>query len=153
MAVRSILTDPDPALRVICDPVTKWNVDLELLSQDLLDTMYDAKGRGLATPQIGERLRMFVMDVRWKDGAPEPIICINPEITAVAPIQNVGSETCLSIPGKTYRVMRPIWIDLRWTSLSGIAQNWRLTGIEAICASHELDHLNGRLVIDHGMEE
>lgn len=152
MAIRDIVTDPDPALRVVCKPVTTWGVDLELLSQDLLDTMYAAKGRGLAAPQIGETRRIFVMDVRWKTGAPEPVICINPEITATAPMLNAGEESCLSIPGKTFRCMRPLWIDMRWTSLSGVGQNWRLTGFEAICAAHELDHLNGRLVTDHGME-
>ncbi len=153
MAVLPIVTHPDPRLEQVCEPVHQFDDTLRQLAADMLETMYDAKGRGLAAPQVGVLKRLFVMDIRWKDGAPEPVVVINPSIVDQSPATAVGVEACLSIPGRTFKVPRPIWVDMHWTSLSGIAQNWRLHGIGAVCVLHELDHLNGRLITETGTEE
>lgn len=148
MALRQILTFPDPRLRRLCTPVGQIDSDVLHLVQDMLETMYHAQGRGLAAPQIGEMRRIFVMDVGWKDGAPETYVCINPVILETSPDVADYTEACLSMPGVTAKVARPCVITLQWTDLGGALQIEQLSGMAAICAQHELDHLNGRLCID-----
>lgn len=148
MALLPILRFPDPRLRRPCTPVTRIDEDLRQLAADMLETMYAAPGRGLAGPQIGVLLRLFVMDVTWKEGTPSPRICLNPEILAASGETVLRTEGCLSIPGIDCPVARPAEITLRWTDLSGAVLEETLTGFAATCAQHELDHLNGRLCID-----
>lgn len=148
MAILPILRFPDPRLRLLCTPVTRIDDALCQLAADMLETMYAAPGRGLAGPQVGVLLRLFVMDVTWKDGIPSPRICLNPEILAASPETIIRTEGCLSIPGIDCPVARPAEITLRWTDLSGAVLEEDLTGFAATCAQHELDHLNGRLCID-----
>jgi peptide deformylase len=100
---------PDPILSRVCEPVRDPN-SVRSLADDMLQTMYAAPGRGLAAPQVGHPLRLFVMDVAWKDGPPQPFICVNPEIVETAPDRVIGSEGCLSIPGVTAEVPRAPWI-------------------------------------------
>ncbi|MFQ6553561.1 peptide deformylase [Aestuariibius insulae] len=150
--IREIHEAPSDALRVACTRVAEFGDEFQSLADDLLDTMYAAEGRGLAAPQIGDDRRVFVMDARWKTGDKAPIVVVNPEIVEAAPMQTVGEEACLSIPGKVYRVQRPLWVDLRWMSRSGVLTTERLVGQEAMIACHELDHLDGRLILDHGTE-
>ena len=118
------------------------------LASDMLETMYDAPGRGLAAPQVGQSLRLFVMDVAWKEGEPAPFICINPQIVHRAPEVVESTEGCLSIPGVTAEVPRAPWIVLRWQDVSGAWTERRLEGAEAICAQHENDHLDGIVTFD-----
>ncbi|TNF22527.1 MAG: peptide deformylase [Rhodobacteraceae bacterium] len=145
MSLRPILTWPDPVLRKVCAPATGA---LGALVDDLFDTMYAAPGRGLAAPQIGVALRVFVIDCGWKEGAPAPLACINPEILAASEALAGGEEACLSIPGVAAEVLRPAEITLRFLDREGAVRERHLTGIEAKCAQHELDHLDGKVIFD-----
>lgn len=143
--VLPILQYPDPVLRRVCAGLPD---DPAQLAADLLATMYAAPGRGLAAPQVGLSLRMFVIDTGWKDGAPDPLVALNPEIVDPSDEQATNIEGCLSIPGQPVEVTRPAAVTLRWTDLTGVRHERRLTGIEAVCAQHEADHLDGRLIVD-----
>ncbi len=145
MAVLPILRWPDARLEMRCEPVTG---DVAALAADMLETMYAAPGRGLAAPQVGALLRLFVMDVTWKEGSRTPVICINPAITWRSPQRVTGPEGCLSMPGITAHVARAKEIRLRWTGVDGTAREEHLTGFAAICAQHEYDHLDGVLTLD-----
>lgn len=139
-------------LRKVAAPVVQFGAELDALVTDLFDTMYDQKGRGLAAPQVGVLQRVFVTDTDWKAAEPRPIAFVNPEIIAVAPECGCGPEACLSIPGRTFNVMRPNWVDLGWTSPGGVRQTARFADVGAICVCHELDHLDGVLITDNGTE-
>ncbi len=145
MSVLPILRWPDPILGQICEPVSG---DVKELARDMLATMYDAPGRGLAAPQIGQAIRMFVMDVTWKEGTPSPLVCINPKIIDMPESRESGVEACLSIPGVKAEVARAPWITLAWTELDGARAAKRLTGAAAVCAQHEMDHLDGKVIFD-----
>ncbi|ETX15740.1 N-formylmethionyl-tRNA deformylase [Roseivivax halodurans JCM 10272] len=146
MALRDILRWPDPRLSRKC--VKVGDTDVGDLVRDLFETMYDAPGRGLAAPQIGVLVRVFVMDAGWKDGEMAPRACIDPEIVAASETSETRDEGCLSIPGVTARVTRPDWIVLRYRGLDGAVHEERLEGMEATCAQHELDHLDGIVTFD-----
>lgn len=148
MALRPILLHPDPVLRARCAPVAAFGEGLRALVADMFETMYDAPGRGLAAPQVGEALRLFVMDTGWKDGAFAPQIFVNPEIVARSEAQAVHEEACLSIPGQSSRVRRPAEVTLRWQDLDGARREGTFAGIAAVCVQHEYDHLDGVLCID-----
>lgn len=147
MALLAVLVWPDPRLAMKCVAVGAITDEVRVLAADMLETMYAAPGRGLAAPQVGALLRMFVMDVAWKDGTPDPMVVINPEILWMSEQTVVGPEGCLSIPGVTTEVRRARDIRLRWTDLAGCIQEAELTGIAAICAQHEYDHLDGVLTL------
>ncbi|NDR56859.1 peptide deformylase [Aliiruegeria sabulilitoris] len=144
----NIVTWPDPVLARDCDPVGEIDASLRRLAEDMLATLYAAEGRGLAAPQVGQPLRLFVMDTEWKERAPAPRIFINPEITWTSPETQAFEEGCLSIPGILARVERPAQIHMRWTEIDGSAQEADLHGFDAICAQHELDHLDGIVTLD-----
>lgn len=147
--IRPILLHPDPALRRLCDPVGRLGWDqVSQLAADLLATMYDAGGRGLAAPQIGEGWRIFVMDHGWKEGAPLPRVVMDPEIAPLGGEVATMEEACLSIPGRPMAVTRPVTISMRCFDMSGALQLLTLSGIEARIAQHEADHLDGRLILD-----
>jgi peptide deformylase len=148
MALLPILRYPDPRLRQVALPVGRISDRIRALARDMLDTMYAAPGRGLAGPQVGAMLRLFVIDVTWKDGARSPRVFLNPTLIAASDALHTGTEGCLSIPGLPVAVTRPAEVTLRWTDLNGFRREERLTGAEAICVQHEFDHLNGRLIID-----
>ena len=146
MAIRPILTWPDPRLSQPCAPIGPEQV--AALAADLLDTMYAAPGRGLAAPQLGQLCRLFVMDTTWKEAAPCPRVIANPEILWRSDEVAAGPEGCLSIPGITAEVTRAKAIRLRWQDAQGAVQDEVLTGMEAICAQHEYDHLDGIVTFD-----
>jgi len=148
MAVLPIRRWPDPVLSRPCAPVGAPTEALRRLADDMLDTMYAAPGRGLAAPQVGVALRLFVMDVAWREGTPDPLICLDPEIAWAAPTRVAGAEGCLSIPGITAEVVRPEAVLLRWHELDGARHEARLGGIAARCAQHEADHLDGVVTFD-----
>jgi peptide deformylase len=110
--------------------------------------MYDAPGVGLAAPQVGVLKRLFVMDC-IKEGTPEPMVLINPEIIATSEETNIYEEGCLSIPDQYAEITRPAAVTLRWLGLDGAPHERVFTGLWATCAQHEIDHLNGRLFIDN----
>lgn len=145
MSVRPVLIWPDERLSQVCAEVQSLD---EQLVTDMFETMYDAPGRGLAAPQIGVMLRLFVMDVGWKEGEMQPMVCINPEITSVTGPEVSGPEGCLSMPGVTVDVIRPSEIELVCTDMTGVRQTHVLNGFAAICAQHELDHLDGKMHFD-----
>lgn len=140
-----ILQYPNPKLAEVCAPVT--NIDASLI-EDMFETMYDAPGRGLAAPQVGVMQRVFVMDATWKEGDMTPIAFVNPVITGQGGSQ-VNEEGCLSIPDTPRRVERADWVDVTWTAIEGTAQSERFEGFAAACVCHELDHLDGKLILDH----
>ena len=142
-----ILRWPDPLLSQPCAPAVLSD-DLRSLAADMLETMYAAPGRGLAAPQVGRLVRLFVMDTTWKEGARAPVVCVNPEVLWLSDTRAVGPEGCLSIPGPTTMVERAEAVRMRWTDLDGAAQEAELTGFAAICAQHEYDHLDGVLTLD-----
>ncbi|MDP3197582.1 peptide deformylase [Tabrizicola sp.] len=141
-----ILRWPDPRLSQSCAPAV-LDADLRSLAKDMLETMYAAPGRGLAAPQVGRLVRMFVMDVGWKTGEPAPMVFVNPELELLGD-RILGPEGCLSIPGPVTDVERNDQVRLRWTDLDGGAQDATFDGFAAICIQHEFDHLNGILTLD-----
>lgn len=148
MAVLPILTWPDPRLTSTCQPAALNDGTLSL-ARDMLDTMYAAQGRGLAAPQVGQMTRLFVMDATWKTGERTPEIFLNPEVLWRSPDLAPGPEACLSIPGVQAEVARHTALILRWTAPDGAIAAQKLTGFRAICAQHEIDHLDGKLIFDH----
>lgn len=149
MSIRSILIHPDPRLRKICAPVETVDAATRRLAGDMLETMYDAPGVGLAAPQIGVLTRLFVMDCAAKDQPREPMVLINPEITWASDELNTYDEGCLSIPEQYEDVTRPAVVRMRYLDLEGEMQERAFDGLYATCVQHELDHLNGKLFIDY----
>ena len=149
-SLRPILIHPDPRLKKMCDPVARITPEIEALAADMLATMYDAPGVGLAAPQIGVNSRIFVMDAtREPDAERRPMVLVNPEITWESDQPNTYEEGCLSIPEHYAEVTRPAQVRLRWLGLDGKTHQEEFDGLWATCAQHELDHLNGVLFIDH----
>lgn len=150
MTKRDILIHPDPRLKKRCAPVSEVSADIRKLADDMLETMYDAPGIGLAAPQIGEMRRMLVMDcVRDNEAAPQPMILINPEITWSSEELGTYEEGCLSIPDQFAEIERPAEVRVAWTDADGKAQEEQFDGLWATCVQHEIDHLDGKLFIDY----
>lgn len=146
--LRDIVLWPDPRLRLRAEPAGYMTgPELRVLAADMLATMYHAQGRGLAAPQIGVLRRIFVMDAGWKDGAPDPLVLIDPEILVRSPQTETAPEGCLSIPGGPVEVMRPAAIGIGWYDLDGRYQVRDMQGPAARIAQHEVDHLDGLLIV------
>ena len=148
MSILPILRYPDPRLAQPCAAVGVVTDDIRTLAADMLETMYAAPGRGLAAPQVGAMLRLFVMDVAWKEPEPEPMVLIDPEIVETSGELATREEGCLSIPGLMVEVGRPETVRMRWTGLDGAVCEALFTGIAATCAQHEFDHLEGIVTLD-----
>lgn len=140
---------PEPILREKAAPVERIDDDTQRLLDDMLETMYDAPGVGLAAPQIGLSRRIFVMDAARDDDPPTPRCVINPEILQQGDELRVYEEGCLSLPKIFAEVQRPSSVLLRYVDRKGEIQEEWLEGHAATVAQHELDHLNGVLFIDH----
>lgn len=149
MAIRPILIIPDARLRAIAEPIEAIDDEIKTLASDMLETMYDAPGIGLAAPQIGVLKRIVVMDLAKDDQAPEPLVMINPEITEVSDETATTEEGCLSIPDFFYDVERPARITVRYTDLDGTVVERQADERLAVCIQHEIDHLDGVLYIDY----
>ncbi|MDJ1008917.1 MAG: peptide deformylase [Paracoccaceae bacterium] len=150
MSIRPILLHPDPRLKKVAEPVGAVSNEIRVLAEDMLETMYDAPGIGLAAPQVGVGRRVLVMDcVKDEDAPPRPMVLVDPEIVWTSAETNVYEEGCLSIPEQYADVERPAEVEVRWTSLEGAEQSERFDGLWATCVQHEIDHLNGKLFIDH----
>ena len=139
---------PDPILREVCERVDPKDEKIERLARDMLDTMYLAGGRGLAAPQVGFPLQLFVMDPTWKNGTQTPYICANPFISALDDTTRECEEMCLSIPDRPVMVTRPAHVLLRWHDAQDQPHEEDMTGDAAVICQHEADHLEGRLCID-----
>ncbi len=146
--IRPILIHPDPRLKKLCEPVTDITAEIGKLAEDMLETMYDAPGVGLAAPQVGVMRRLIVLDCAKDPDPRRPLVMVNPEITWASEDLSTYEEGCLSIPDQYAEVERPAEVRVRWTALDGAAQEEQFAGLWSTCVQHEIDHLNGRLFID-----
>lgn len=149
MTIKPLIILPDPLLRLVSKPVERVDAPLRKLAMDLLDTMYDAPGIGLAAIQVGEPLRMLVLDLAKDDEPKAPQIFINPEIIERSDERSTYEEGCLSIPDYYAEVERPANVRVKYLDRDGKAQELVADGLLATCLQHEIDHLNGVLFIDH----
>ena len=139
--IRKILTYPDSRLKKKSLPMDKIN---RPLIDDLIDTMRNANGAGLAAPQIGVLKRILVVE-----NHPDPMVIINPEIFWMSQETQTMVEGCLSIPGYSFEVTRPVKVSVSFTDQFGNAKSEMFEGLNSICLQHEIDHLNGVLIVDH----
>lgn len=162
--IMKILTFPDPKLREVSKPVETFGPETKELVKNMLETMYDANGIGLAAPQVGELVRIVVIDTRPKDekgkrykydemsdmekSVPQPLILINPEIVK-GEGKTTFDEGCLSIPGYYETVERFNYIEMKAKDADGKERIIKTDGLLAICMQHEMDHLEGTLFVDH----
>ena len=147
MALLKILEFPDPRLRTIAEPVDKVDDEVRQLIDDMFETMHDADGIGLAATQVNVHKRIVVIDV--SDDQPEPLVLINPEYEVLTDETDELQEGCLSVPGFYEQVVRPMRIRLSALDRNGEAYQLIAEGLLAVCIQHELDHLNGKLFVDH----
>jgi peptide deformylase len=144
---------PDARLAARTDPVARRGGDLAALLSQMFETMYAAQGRGLAAPQVGVLSRVFVMDESWKQGVPGPQVFVNPVILSRSEEMVESPEGCLSIPGLTVPVRRHGAVRVAWEDLGGARREEDLSGFAAICAQHEIDHLDGIVTLDRVTDE
>ena len=149
MALREILVVPHPVLKQVSQPVDKVDDELRALMDDMLETMYDAPGIGLAAIQIGVPKRVIVMDLARQDEEPQPRYYVNPEILWASEETAPYEEGCLSVPEIFDEVERPARVKLRYLNYQGEQIEEEAEGLFAVCIQHEMDHLNGVLFIDH----
>ena len=149
MAIQPLVTLPDPRLRLKSEPVAEITPEIRRLAADMLETMYDAPGVGLAAIQIGVPKRVVVMDTAKKDDERRPVVLINPQITWASQERTAHEEGCLSIPEYYEAVERPARVRYAYTTLDGETVETEADGLAAVCVQHEIDHLEGVLFIDH----
>ena len=157
MAIRRIYETPDPVLRQISSPVDTFDDELRTLVVDMFETMYAAPGIGLAAVQVGEPIRLLVIDLQEPQDpedpesptVKDPKVFINPEILWHSESEVPYTEGCLSVPEQYAEVMRPDRVRARWQDERGKVYEEEIDGLLAVCLQHEMDHLNGVLFIDH----
>ncbi len=149
MGLRNIRLYPDPVLRVECQDVEAFDEDLEELVHDMVATMYDAPGIGLAAPQVGVTRRVAVVDVGSDTDEQSLLVLVNPEIVQTSDITSVESEGCLSIPEFSEKVKRPEEVRVHASDVTGEEFEIEASGLCARAIQHELDHLDGVLFVDH----
>ena len=149
MALRDIITLPDPRLRQISDPVKSVDAELRGLVEDMFATMYGAPGIGLAAIQVGVPQRIITLDLAKNDEPAQPQVIINPEILWSSDEKATYEEGCLSIPEYYEEVERPAQVKVKYLDLEWKPREVEAAGLLATCLQHEIDHLNGVLFIDH----
>ncbi|WP_337267986.1 peptide deformylase [Oryzifoliimicrobium ureilyticus] len=149
MTIKPLIILPDPLLRQVSKPVETIDEDVKRLADDMLETMYDAPGIGLAAIQIGVPRRLLVIDVAREGEEKQPQVFINPEIVTSSDERSVYEEGCLSIPDYYAEVERPAKVKVKFLDRDGKQQEVDADGLLATCLQHEMDHLNGVLFIDH----
>jgi peptide deformylase len=149
MTIKPLIILPDPVLRQQSRPIEQVDAEVLRLADDMLETMYDAPGIGLAAVQVGVPRRMLVIDVSRDDEEKKPVVFINPEILKVSDDVSAYEEGCLSIPDYYAEVERPASLTMRYIDRDGKQQTIDADGLLATCLQHEIDHLNGILFIDH----
>ena len=147
MSDLKILIFPDPKLRKVAKKIDKFDKSLEMLSKNMLKTMYEAEGIGLAATQVDIHIRLVVMDLSEERN--EPRVFVNPEYTILDKSPFTYEEGCLSIPGFNEEISRPSKILLKWQDLQGNFHEEEPDGIFTVCAQHEIDHLDGKLFVDY----
>ncbi|SEH53045.1 peptide deformylase [Rhizobium tibeticum] len=149
MTIKPLIILPDPLLRQVSKPIERVDADFQRLADDMLETMYDAPGIGLAAIQIGVPRRMLVIDVSREGEEKQPLVFVNPEVVASSDERSVYEEGCLSIPDYYAEVERPATVTVKYLDRDGKEQTVEADGLLATCLQHEIDHLNGVLFIDH----
>ena len=149
MAVLPIIVAPDPRLKQLCAPVEAVDDALRRLMDDMLETMYQAPGIGLAAPQVGVLKRIIVADVAREGESPQPHCLANPEITWVSDHDATYEEGCLSLPEHYADVVRPAEVKIAYLDREGQRRELAASGLLATCLQHEIDHLDGILFVDH----
>jgi peptide deformylase len=149
MAIRPILTVPDPKLKLVSKSVERVDDALRALMDDMLETMYAAPGIGLAAIQVGEPVRVIVMDLAREGEEPAPRHFVNPEVVWASEETAPFEEGCLSVPEIYDEVERPARVKIRYLNYKGDEVIEDCEGLYAVCIQHEMDHLNGVLFIDH----
>lgn len=147
MALRRILHYPETLLKQKSQPVTTFDAELKQLADDMVETMYDAPGVGLAAPQVGELKRLIVLDCSAKEEPADLIVAVNPEIVA-GEGESLEEEGCLSVPGFWASVKRRSKATMRYQDVDGNTHEREAEGLLAVCMQHEIDHLNGILFVD-----
>ena len=143
-----ILIFPDPRLRKVAKKITKFDKSLEILANDMLETMYIANGIGLAATQVDRHIRLIVMDL--SEERDDPRIFINPTFKILKNHKLFEfEEGCLSIPGFNETIARPDKIELTWQDIKGNKHIEKPEGLLTVCIQHEIDHLDGRLMVDY----
>ena len=143
-----ILIFPDPRLRKVAEKVTKFDKSLQTLAEDMLETMYDANGIGLAATQVNKHIRLIVMDLSEERN--EPKIFVNPSFKILKGHKMYEfEEGCLSIPGFNETIARPDKIELKWQDINGKVHTDTPKGLLTVCIQHEIDHLEGKLMVDY----
>lgn len=149
MTIKPLIILPDPVLRTVSAPIERVDDEVLKLADDMLETMYDAPGIGLAAIQIGVPRRLLVIDVAKEGDPAQPMVFINPEILKSSDERSVYEEGCLSIPEYYAEVERPATVTVKHIGRDGKEHMLEADGLLATCFQHELDHLNGILFIDH----
>ena len=149
MSAKEIITVPDEILKKISDPVEKIGINEKKLIDDLFETMYVSNGIGLAAVQIGILKRILVVDVSTKDEKNQPIVLINPVIKNLSDNTSVYEEGCLSIPETFIEIERPKICEVEYIDEKGSKKNLKCDGLLSTCIQHEINHLDGKLIIDH----
>tara|TARA_B110000027_G_C15992607_1_gene243842 strand:+ start:76 stop:594 length:519 start_codon:yes stop_codon:yes gene_type:complete len=149
MSIKTIIIEPNKLLRQVSKPVEKVGKDEQKLMNDMLDTMYDANGIGLAAIQIGIPKRIIVMDICKEEGKKKPRYFVNPVIRNKNPIKNTHEEGCLSVPDQFAEIDRPSKCEVEYLDYNGKQQLLKAEGLLATCIQHEMDHLEGILFIDY----
>ena len=149
MSLKDIITVPDEILKKSSEPVEKIGKNEKKLINDLFETMYQSKGIGLAAVQVGILKRILVIDLSTKDEKREPLSFINPVIKKVSSETSIYEEGCLSIPDTFIEIERPKICEVEYIDLDGKVQNMKCDGLLSTCLQHEINHLDGKLIIDH----
>jgi peptide deformylase len=149
MALLPIITAPDPRLKQVAAPVERVDDEVRRLMDDMLETMQDAPGIGLAAPQVDVLKRVIVLDLAREGEEPQPYRMANPELTWVSDEDASYEEGCLSLPEHYAEVVRPAAVKVRYLDHEGEIRELEAGGLLATCVQHEMDHLDGILFVDH----
>ena len=149
MTIKPIITVPNEVLKKISDPIENVGESEKILVNDLFETMYNSNGIGLAAVQVGILKRILVIDVSTKEEKKNPLCFINPVIKKISDETSVYEEGCLSIPDTFIEIERPKICEVEYIDLDGKLKNIKCDGLLSTCLQHEINHLDGKLIIDH----
>ena len=149
MSIKDIITVPNEMLKKISEPIEKIGINEKKLINDLFETMYNSNGIGLAAVQVGILKRILVIDVSTKDEKKNPLSFINPTIKKVSDETSIYEEGCLSIPDTFIEIERPKICEVEYVDIDGKIKQMKCDGLLSTCIQHEINHLDGKLIIDH----
>ena len=149
MSIKDIITVPDETLKKISEPINKIGMNEKKLINDLFETMYNSNGIGLAAVQVGVLKRVLVIDVSNKEEKRKPLSFINPTIKKISDETSIYEEGCLSIPDTFIEIERPKICEVEYIDIDGKKKNLKCDGLLSTCLQHEINHLDGKLIIDH----